>query len=175
MTDRSALDVRLSDLAHFDRAHNAGVHVVLFQHILQRQRVDHRCQHAHVVCRGTINAALCASDAAPDVAAADHAGHFHAQRRNLSDLFSQRVERVALEAVADLTSQRLPAQFDNHTFILSFHSHTPMLIEDCLFTLLLLYHTLCALSTRIVRLSFTVSPASCEKRSRAGSASRQTG
>src|SRR6185295_20397083 len=45
--------------------------VELFERVLQRQRVDHGRQHAHVIGGGAIHAAGAGGDAAEDVAAAD--------------------------------------------------------------------------------------------------------
>ena len=70
-------------------------HAELFQRVLQRQRVDDRGQHAHVIARGALDAALAAAQAAEDVAAADHHDHLHAQVAHLADLLRHVAARPA--------------------------------------------------------------------------------
>ena len=49
VTDCPAADERLSHLVHLDRRLHAGVYALLLERILQRERIDDRGQHPHVI------------------------------------------------------------------------------------------------------------------------------
>ena len=72
MSNRAAPNVRLGDLLHADRRHDAGVDALPLEDVLHGQRVDHRAEHAHVVGGDAVHASLRKQRAADDVAAADH-------------------------------------------------------------------------------------------------------
>ena len=57
VTDRAQRDVRLGDLRHRDRGLHAGRLADGFERVLQRERVDHGGEHAHVVGAGPVHAA----------------------------------------------------------------------------------------------------------------------
>ena len=46
---RAAADVRLRELLHADRRHDARLEPLALEDVLQRERVDHRAEHPHVV------------------------------------------------------------------------------------------------------------------------------
>ena len=71
VADGAPPDERLGHLADVDRGLHPGVDAALLQRVLQRQGVDHRRQHAHVVAGDAVDAAVAGGDAADDVAAAD--------------------------------------------------------------------------------------------------------
>ena len=52
----------------------------LLERILQRQRVDHGRQHAHIVAADAIHACRAHGDATNDIAAADRRRHLDADR-----------------------------------------------------------------------------------------------
>ena len=52
---------------------------LLFERVLQRQAVDDRGQHAHVIAGGAVDGQRFLARAAKNVSAADHDGHLHAQ------------------------------------------------------------------------------------------------
>jgi hypothetical protein len=56
VADRSTTDVGLGDLGHVDGALHAGGLAELLEHVLERQGVDDRGQHAHVVGLGAVHA-----------------------------------------------------------------------------------------------------------------------
>ena len=68
---RAAADIGLGDRRHRDRRQDAGVDADLLERVLQRQRVHHRRQHAHIIGAGPVEALGGAGQAAEDVAAAD--------------------------------------------------------------------------------------------------------
>ena len=72
-------DERLGDLMHFDRAQQARDDALLFERVLQRQAVDDRGQHAHVVARGAVDRQRFLARAAEDISAADDDRHLDAQ------------------------------------------------------------------------------------------------
>jgi len=55
MTHRAAPDERFANLVHFDGAQYARKHANFFQCVLQRQSVDDRREHAHVIASGAFN------------------------------------------------------------------------------------------------------------------------
>ena len=78
MPHRAAADERLGHVLHLDGGLHARVHAGFFQRLLQRHAVDDRRQHAHVIGRAAVHAAIGRGDAAPDVAAADDDRDLHA-------------------------------------------------------------------------------------------------
>ena len=86
VADRAAADVGLGDLGDLDRRHHAGVGTRLLERVLERQRVEHRGQHPHVVGGGPVHAGRRALEAAVDVAGADHDRDLHPRAATLVDL-----------------------------------------------------------------------------------------
>ena len=72
---------------------------LLLERVLQRQRVDDRGQHAHVVGGGAVHAAGAGGDAAEDVAAADDDGRLDAERLDLGDVGGDARGDVGVDAV----------------------------------------------------------------------------
>ena len=79
----AAADERLGDAVHADGRHQPRLAVERFERVLQREAVDHRGQHAHVVGGGFLDAGVAGRElgAAEDVAAADDDGDLHAELR----------------------------------------------------------------------------------------------
>ena len=65
---------------HGDGALHPRVHAFFFERVLQRQRVDHRRQHAHVVAGGAFDLEALLPAAAENISAADHDGDLDAER-----------------------------------------------------------------------------------------------
>ena len=74
-------------LGHRHRALHASVEADAFHGRLQRQRVDHRRQHPHVVGGGAVHPARAGRDAAEDVAAADDDGGLDTHFLDIADVF----------------------------------------------------------------------------------------
>ena len=68
----AAANERLGHRAHLDGGEHARRHAGVLERVLQRQGVDHRGEHAHVVAGRAVHAAGAGGQAAKDVAAADH-------------------------------------------------------------------------------------------------------
>ncbi len=83
---RAPADVRLGDLGDRDRRLHAGLDVLLLERVLERQRVEHRREHPHVVARGAVHAFGGLGEATVDVAAADHDRDLHAAAVDGRDL-----------------------------------------------------------------------------------------
>ena len=86
VSDGAAADERLGDRPHLDGGDDARDDALLLERVLQRQRVDDRRQHAHVVGGRAIHAARAGRDAAEDVAAADDDGGLDAHALDLGDV-----------------------------------------------------------------------------------------
>src|ERR1017187_130981 len=114
MAYRAAPDERLGNRAHFDGGLHPRVHVVLFQCVLQRQRVDHGGQHPHVIARGAVEAVLARRQPAKDVAAADDDGQLDIQLLDVLDFPGDRVAGLGGNAVLAGAEQRLAAQLQHH-------------------------------------------------------------
>ena len=84
---RAAADERLRYGAHLDRRRDACGHVDVLQRVLERERVDHGRQHAHVVRGGAIHAFRAGRETAEEIAAADDDGRLDAELLDFSDLF----------------------------------------------------------------------------------------
>jgi hypothetical protein len=87
VADGPAPDERLGHRAHFDGGYDARQHAGLFEGVLQRQAVDHRRQHAHVVGGGAVHAPGARHEAAEDVAAPDDDGRLDAELLDSFDVF----------------------------------------------------------------------------------------
>ena len=91
MADRAAPDVRLGDLVHRDRGLHARGDAHALERVLQRERVDHGREHAHVIGGRAVHAGLFVNLAAPDVSAADDDRDRDARAADLGDLLRHRV------------------------------------------------------------------------------------
>ncbi len=83
----AAANERFGDGPHLDRRRDSGRDAVVLERVLQRERVDHRRQHAHVVGCGPVHALGARREAAEQVAAADDNRRLDAERLNLEDVF----------------------------------------------------------------------------------------
>jgi hypothetical protein len=88
---RPAADEGLGDRAHFDRGQDAGRDRALLERVLEREGVDDRCQHPHVVGGGAVHPAGAGGQTAEDVAAADHDRRLDAEALNFCDVFGDPV------------------------------------------------------------------------------------
>src|SRR5207302_931155 len=69
VSDRAPADVGFGQLAHFDGGLNAGDRALFLERVLQGERVEHGGQHAHVIGRGPLHAAVGGVDPPVDVPA----------------------------------------------------------------------------------------------------------
>ena len=104
-----------------------GLDAELDERALQRQAVDDRREHAHVIRRRPIHPAMVSGQAAPDIATTDHDRRLDSERLHfldpLGDLAHDLGRNILLRAAF---AQSLPAQLEHDTFIdgrLSFALH----------------------------------------------------
>ena len=112
VADRAAADVGLGDLGDGDRRLHARVHALVLERVLQRQRVEHGREHAHVVGGRALHARRGALQAAVDVARADHDRDLDAAIVDLADLARDRLHALRVGAVGEVAHERLPRQLE---------------------------------------------------------------
>ena len=125
VADGAAPDVGLGQRLHPDGRHDPGVHADLLQHVLQRQGVDDRGQHAHVVGGDAVEPFPAGRGAADDVAAAHHQREVHAEGVHRLDLFRERLDDVKVEARAFLAAQRLARNLEQGAGVGEGHQAAP--------------------------------------------------
>ena len=79
---------------------------------LQRQRVHHRRQHAHIVGGGAVDALGGAGKAAEDIAAADHHADFAAGLVGFRHIAGDAVDHVDIDAELAFAHQRLAGDLE---------------------------------------------------------------
>ena len=88
MSNRAAENKRLRDVFHFNGRLHARFDADLGQRAAQRQRVDHRGQHSHVIRGRSIHPANGRRRAAPDISAADDYRNLHPEAVDVLDSVS---------------------------------------------------------------------------------------
>src|SRR5205085_10074536 len=92
---------------HRNRRKHASVDAELLEAVLQRQRVHHRRQHAHVVGGRPVEPLRCGGHAAEDIATADHDTQFMALALGRGDLAGKPGNRIGIDPELALTHQSL--------------------------------------------------------------------
>ncbi len=116
MADGAAADERLGHLVHLDGGLHAGVNTLLLQRVLQRQRVDHGGQHAHVVGGDAVHVAGLLGDAAEKISAAHHDGDLDAQRVDVRQFGGDLVDAGSVHAEALVGGQSLTGELEQNAF-----------------------------------------------------------
>ena len=111
-------DIRLCNLAHFNGSLYTDIHTALLQRILQGQRIDGGCQHAHIVCTGTLHLTAAILDTTPEVPAADNNADLCTNINALFDYVTNRADYVKIQSELFVTSQCFTADFNENTLIL---------------------------------------------------------
>src|SRR6266702_1707343 len=86
VSDRAPADVAFGQLAHFDGGLDAGDHIPFLERVLQGKRVEHGGQHAHVIGRRPLHAAVGGVEPTEDVPPTDDHRDLDAHRGDLRDL-----------------------------------------------------------------------------------------
>ena len=120
-------DVRLGDRFHADRGHDPGIDADALQHVLEREGVDHRRQHAHVVGGDPVESLAAGRGAADDVPAADDQAEPDAQRMDRLDLLGERLDDPEIQAHALLAAQRLAGELEQGAGVGEGHQDSPIL------------------------------------------------
>src|SRR5690349_9898073 len=113
VADRPAGNVRLGHLPHRDRGLDPGVHTELLEHVLQREAVDHRAEHAHVVGPGPVDAALGQFPSAEHVPAADDRRDLDPVLDHGDDLIGDALDHGRGDAQRFVAGERLAGQLDH--------------------------------------------------------------
>ena len=112
MADGAAADEGLGHLVHFDRRLHPGVNALLFQGILQGQRIDHRGQHAHVVGGDAVHFLGLLGHAAKEISAADDDGNLDAQGVNVRQFSGDFVDAQGIDAETLVRGQGLAGELE---------------------------------------------------------------
>ena len=91
--------------------------VLLLERILQRERVDDRGEHAHVVGGRAVHAPGAGGDAAEDVAAADDDGGLRRRALDFGDVLGDLCRDGRVDAVALLAHQGFAGQLEQNAFV----------------------------------------------------------
>jgi len=103
--------------AHFDRGDDARQDALLLECVLQRKRVDHGREHAHVVGGRAIHAACAGRNAAEDVAAADDDRRLDTHALNLGHVARNLRRDGRIDAVGLFAHQRFAGEFQEDAFV----------------------------------------------------------
>ena len=114
MPHRAPPDERFRNLRHRNGALHPRGRAQFFQRILERQRIDNRRQHPHVIARGAFNAAFTAAQPAKNIAAADHHDHLHPEVAHFANLLRHALHRIGVNANARFTTQHFTAQLEEN-------------------------------------------------------------
>ena len=117
MADGAPPDERLGHGAHLDRRDDARDDAVLFEGVLERERVDHGREHAHVVGGRAVHPARARGDAPEDVAAADHHRRLCAHRLDFADLVRDLRGHGRIDPVALVAHERFAGQLEKDAFV----------------------------------------------------------
>ena len=117
VADGAAPDERLGDGAHLDGRHHARHDALLLERVLQRQGVDDRRQHAHVVAGGAVHPARAGGEPPEDVAAADDDGGLDAERLDLLHVVRDLRRDGRIDAVLLLAHQGFARELQQDAFV----------------------------------------------------------
>src|SRR5690606_24328762 len=117
VAQRTAPNVRLGELLHPDRRHHARLDTLPLEQVLQRERIDDRGQHPHVIGADPIHPLLAGLGPTDDVPAPDHQRERDAHLMNGLDLLRQPVDDRWGDPEPLLSGQRLPAQLQENASV----------------------------------------------------------
>ncbi|MPM40153.1 hypothetical protein SDC9_86792 [bioreactor metagenome] len=118
--DRPAADIWFCDGAHLDGGLYPDVHAFLLQYVGERQTVDYRCQHSHMVGPGAFHFAAAVLHAAPEIASADHDSDLDTKLKAFSDHVAHFGDHFKVEPSCGIARQRFSADFQEYAFIARF-------------------------------------------------------
>src|SRR5262249_1396595 len=117
MSDRTAADVRLRDLANLDRGLHARRHAGLLERVLEREAVHDRREHPHVIALRSVHPLAGAFEPSENVAAADDDPDLDAMGVNLAELDRGLTQDVRLDAVPGRAGERIAAQLQENSLV----------------------------------------------------------
>ena len=116
---RAPADVRLGDLPDLDRGLHARRHVGLLERVLEREAVDHRREHPHVVALRAVHPLARPLEPAEDVSTADDDPALHPERVHLGELGCQAPQDLGRDPeAAGRAAERLAAQLEDDPLVL---------------------------------------------------------
>ena len=115
--DGTGFGVVFADGFHADRGEHLASDAVVFERRLERQRVDDRGEHAHLVALHAVEALFGAREAAEDVAAADDDADLDARCCGGFDLLGVGLQRLGGKPVFLSALQRFAAQFQEYSLV----------------------------------------------------------
>jgi len=105
-------DVGFGDRLHPDRGHHPGVEPFALQDILEREGVDHRPEHPHVIGGDAVHPHLRDLRSADDVPPADHQPDLRPEVADRLDLLRELPDRVEIEPEALLPGEGLTGELE---------------------------------------------------------------
>ena len=105
MPGRPPPDIGLAHRADRQCRHHPHRHLQLFQRVLHRQRIHHRCQHAHVIASGAFHAGRRAGDTAKDIAATDDETDLDTASNNIFDFLGNAGDHFGVDAIGPLAHE----------------------------------------------------------------------
>jgi hypothetical protein len=112
---RAASDVRLGDLRDSERRLHAGLDRGLLERVLERERVQNSCEHAHVVAGGAVHALSRRRQTSIDVPAADDDRDLDTAALDMRDLGRNRLDALGIDPVVAISHQGLAREFQQHS------------------------------------------------------------
>ena len=116
MPHGAAANERLRHLIHLDGRHHAGKHILFFERVLQRQRVDDRRQHAHLVGGNAVHFLSLLGHAPKEIPAADDNGDLDPHGLYIREFGSDFVNPKRIHSEALACRQSLPGQLEQNAF-----------------------------------------------------------
>ena len=114
MAHGAAADEVLADLVDADRRLHAHLEAEALDGVLDRERVDDRGEHAHLVAGDAVHAGTRQTFAAEDVAAADHHRHLHTGLGHALDLVGDEIHHVGRNAEVELAHEGLAGKLEEN-------------------------------------------------------------
>src|SRR5438094_1204193 len=116
MADCAAADEGLCYLVHFDCRLHPGIDALFLERVLQSERVNHSCQHAHVIGGNAVHVARLLRHSAKEVAAAYHDGNLDSQRMHVGEFSGNLMNPGRLNSESLTRGQRFPREFEKDAF-----------------------------------------------------------
>src|SRR5512139_2901953 len=105
MADGPAANEWFRHLAHRNGRLDPGLPSSALEGILEGNSIDHRSQHAHVVCRAALHAVRGGGHSPEDIAAADDHGNLDAEEIQLPDLFGNSGGYLGADAIGRIAHE----------------------------------------------------------------------
>src|SRR5690606_26209076 len=117
VADGAPADVRLRDLADLQGGHHPGAHPAALEGVLEREGVDDRGEHAHVVALGPVHALAGSLEPAEDVATPHDQADLDARGLYVRDLLGGGPQGLGVDPSGVLVAQGLTAELEHHPFV----------------------------------------------------------